>query len=316
MIENKQGATLSRLRLAIFPGPFNWPLWVARECGLFARNGVDVALTEIPGSVAQWTMMADGSADLAITLMDNVVAYREGQGEAPVTVPDAIAVMASDARLMPSLIVQPDIASYAHLKGTALSVDATLTGLALLLFALLEKGELKRDEYDIVRTGGVMQRFDGIKDRRFAGSLFNTPLSSQLEAQGFRCLDTAASVVTHYQGHVVAVRSAWARRNRDTLIGFLRALSDAIDWIYEPANRDKAFGIFRKAMPNADTKAADVAYAVLFDAKSGFVRKGAIDREGVAAVLALRSRFGVPPKPMQPPETYFNLQYLDAASKV
>ena len=39
--------------------------------------------------------------------MDNVVAYREGQGEAPVTVPDAIAVMASDALLMPALMTQP-----------------------------------------------------------------------------------------------------------------------------------------------------------------------------------------------------------------
>ena len=221
--------------------------------------------------------------------------------------------MTSDARLMPALIVQSNIASYAELKGKVLSVDAVVTGLALILFALLEKSGLKKTDYETVRTGGVMQRFDGIKEQRFAGSLFNAPLSSQLEEQGFRCLDTAASVVANYQAHVVAVRSAWAGQNRDTLIGFLRGLSNAVDWLYEPTNREEAFSIFRNAMPNADAKAADVAYAVLFDAKSGFVKKGDIDRDGIAAVLALRSRFGVPPKPMQIPEVYFDLQYLDAA---
>src|ERR1700693_2981320 len=135
------------IRLVVFPGAFNWPLWVAQERGLFARYGVVVEVTEIPGSVVQWTVLVEGRADLAITLMDNVVAYREGQGEAPVTVPDAIAVMASDALLMPALMTQPDIKSYDDLRGQTLSVDAALTGLALILYALLERGGLKPGDY-------------------------------------------------------------------------------------------------------------------------------------------------------------------------
>src|SRR5882757_2798948 len=104
------------VNLVVFPGAFNWPVWLAQDRGLFARNGVAVHVSEIPGSVVQWTSLAEGSADIAITLMDNVVAYREGQGEAPVTVADAIAVMASDALLMPALVTQPDIKSYEDLR--------------------------------------------------------------------------------------------------------------------------------------------------------------------------------------------------------
>ena len=102
-------------------GAFNWPIWVAQDRDLFAENGVSVQVEETPGSVVQWTSLAKGHSDLAITLMDNVVAYREGQGEAPVTVPDAIAVMASDATVMPTLVTRPDIKSYADLKGRSLS---------------------------------------------------------------------------------------------------------------------------------------------------------------------------------------------------
>ena len=140
----------------VFPGAFNWPVWVGHDLGFFAENGVSVQVAETPGSVVQWTSLAEGNSDLAITLMDNVVAYREGQGEAPVTVPDAIAVMASDATVMPALVTRPDIKSYADLKGQTLSVDAVLTGLALVLFGLLENGGLKK--------GGLQDRANRGRD--------------------------------------------------------------------------------------------------------------------------------------------------------
>ena len=301
------------INLMVFSGAFNWPVWVAQDRGLFARNGLTVNVSETPGSVVQWTSLAEGRSDIAITLMDNVVAYREGQGEAPVTVPDAIAVMASDALLMPALMTQPSIKTYDDLRGQTLSVDAAFTGLALILYALLEKGGLKPSDYRIVRTGGVLRRFEGLKRNEFAGALFNAPFSTQLEKLGYRSLDTAASVMRHYQGHVVATRSGWARENSRALQGFLRALSDAIDWLYDPTNRADAFAIFRDHMPASDDKAAGIAYSVLFDPESGFARNGAIDIDGIAKVLELRAKFGQPAKPLGGPSRYFDPSYLEAA---
>jgi ABC-type nitrate/sulfonate/bicarbonate transport system substrate-binding protein len=304
---------MAPIRLMVFPGAFNWPIWVAQDRDLFAENGVSVQVEETPGSVVQWTSLAKGHSDLAITLMDNVVAYREGQGEAPVTVPDAIAVMASDATVMPTLVTRPDIKSYADLKGQILSVDAVLTGLALVLFGLLENGGLKREDYEVVRTGGVIQRFEGLKRHEFAGALFNPPFSRQLEALGFRSLDTAASLMRNYQGHIVAARQSWAEENRKALVGFIRSLSGAIDWLYEPANRIDAFAIFQKHMPAGEPDAARIAYSVLFDPQTGFSRKGMVDLEGIAQIVRLRSRFGVPTKKLGTPRTYFDPRYLEAA---
>jgi ABC-type nitrate/sulfonate/bicarbonate transport system substrate-binding protein len=305
--------SLAPINLMVFAGAFNWPVWVAQDRGLFARNGLTVNVTETPGSVVQWTSLAEGRSDIAITLMDNVVAYREGQGEAPVTVPDAIAVMASDALLMPALMTQPDIKSYEDLRGQTLSVDAALTGLALILYALLEKGGLKPGDYQIVRTGGVLGRFEGLKRNDFAGALFNTPFSTQLEELGYRSLDTTASVMQHYQGHVVATRAGWAQQNSGALQSFLRALSDAIDWLYDPINKADAFAIFRDRISASDDKAAGIAYSVLFDPKAGFARKGEVNIDGIAKVLELRSKFGQPAKPLGEPGRYFDPSYLEAA---
>jgi ABC-type nitrate/sulfonate/bicarbonate transport system substrate-binding protein len=312
MTEIRSQAAPKPIRLMVFSGAFNWPIWAAQDSGIFARNGLTVSVSETPGSVVQWTSLAEGNSDLVITLMDNVVAYREGQGEAPVTVSDAIAVMASDAVVMPALMTTPGIGSYGELRGKTLSVDAATTGLALILYALLEQGGLKPDDYKIERTGGVLRRFEGLLKHEFAGALFNAPFSSQLEELGFHELDTAASVMQRYQGHVVATKRGWAEQNRDALCAFLRSLSEAIDWLYDPANRAHAFAMFQKNMSGADA-AAHLAYSVLFAPTNGFVRKGAIDIDGVAQVVALRSRFGWPTKRLAEPSSYYDLGYLAAA---
>ena len=95
-----------------------------------------------------------------------------------------------------------------------------------------------------MRTGGVIQRFEGLKRHEFAGALFNPPFSRQLEALGFRSLDTAASLMRNYQGHIVAVAKAGPRRIEKHLLDSSAPLG-AIDWLYEPANRIDAFAIFK-----------------------------------------------------------------------
>src|SRR6266850_5512413 len=37
--------TPKTVNLIVFPGGFNWPIWVAQEKGLFAKNGLDIKLT-------------------------------------------------------------------------------------------------------------------------------------------------------------------------------------------------------------------------------------------------------------------------------
>jgi len=302
-----------QIKLIVFPGGFNWPIWVAQELGLFLRHGVQVSLSLTPGSVFQWTCLADGRADMAITLMDNVIAYREGQGEVPLAIPDAFAIMAADARALPALITLPDVRSYADLKGRALSVDAVATGLALALIALLEKGGLKAGDYTLARVGGVTQRFETLKRKEYAGALFNSPFASQLEREGFYVLDTVAGAVGHYQNHVVAARASWAEENRTAVKGFIRAFCEAIDWLYEPANRQIAFAIFERNMPGSGAGSAETAYAVLFNPTTGFVRNGSFDANGIKQVLALRTKYGAPPKALAEATAYYDTSFLDQA---
>ena len=66
---------LSRLRVNVFPGGFNWPIFAAIEMGWFAREGLAVELESTTGSMAQMTGLAADEFEIAMTAFDNVVAY-------------------------------------------------------------------------------------------------------------------------------------------------------------------------------------------------------------------------------------------------
>ncbi len=93
----------------VFPGGFNWPIWIAQEKGYFASGGIEVNLTNTPNSVFQLTNLIDGKFDIAITAIDNVIAYMEGQGEAPTqSKPDLTVFMGGDNRKGPHQVFPPE----------------------------------------------------------------------------------------------------------------------------------------------------------------------------------------------------------------
>src|SRR5229473_7792501 len=83
--ERAAAQNLEPVSVIVFPGGFNWPIWVAQEKGYFAKGGIEVKLTPTPNSVFQLTNLIEGKFDIAMTAIDNLIAYQEGQGEAPVS---------------------------------------------------------------------------------------------------------------------------------------------------------------------------------------------------------------------------------------
>src|SRR5438067_12757546 len=183
----------ANLDVIVFPGGFNWPLWVAQEKGFFRDNGVDVKITPTPGSVYQLVSLIDGKFDIAMTAIDNPIAYREGQGEDPKVGPDLIAVMGADQGFL-KLVTVPEVKSIADLRGKTLSVDARSTGYAFVLFEILDRNGLREPECKVERAGGVLQRFQARMEKMHDGMLQLSPIEVQTEARGFTTLASANQV--------------------------------------------------------------------------------------------------------------------------
>ncbi|WP_439595164.1 ABC transporter substrate-binding protein [Falsiroseomonas sp.] len=305
--------TLRPVSLITFPGGFNWPIWAAMEKGFFARHGVAVTLTPTPNSTFQLTNLIGGRFDMAVTAIDNVIAYSEGQGEAAVSgTPDLAVVMGGDNGFL-KLVTVPEVRSFYDLRGKELSVDALTTGYAFVLRKLVEVGGLKQEDVSYVRAGGVMQRFQALLEKKHAGTLLISPFEVQAEAQGFRTLADAATMLGCYQGLVGATRRDWAAAHRAEVVGYIRGTIDALAWLYDPANRAEALALLRRNVPGMAEATAEASYRVLLHPSSGFEPRAAVDVEGIRTVLALRSQFGPPGPALTDPQKYLDMRYYREA---
>ena len=299
----------------VFPGGFNWPSFVAQEKAFFEHNGIRVILQATPNSVAQMTGLAEGKFDIAVTAVDNIVAYVEGQGQAPIgPQPEFFAFMGSDSGFL-SLVADPDIKSFSDLRGKTLSVDARSTGYAFVLFDMLARNGLSGEDYRVEEAGGMVQRWNALLQRKQSATLLSAPFNILAKEQHFNELAHATKVIGPYQGNVGATRRSWARENRSKVIAFIRGYAEAIDWLYDGTNREEAIRILLKNLPEMSPTLARQSYGELLDPHDGFLRHGRVNLEGLRTVLVLRSRYAQPKKKLTDPMKYYDASYYDAAMR-
>ena len=302
------------LTVNVFPGAINVPLWAGLKQGFFASRNLDLEIVFTPNSIEQLTGIAAGKFDIILTAIDNIIAYKEGQGEVPAEGDtDLFAFMGSDDAFL-RFVVQEDIKSFADLPGKILTADALTTGFAFVLRRMLALNGVDENDIEWMSTGGVLQRWQAMMEHpEQKGTLQVTPFEIMGASKGHHVLARAADVLDSYQGIVGGARVAWARENADDLAGFIAGWLEAVNWLYEPANREAALEIIGENMPQMPRAVAAGACDVFFDAEMGMRRDGSFDMPGIATVLDLRREFGPAPDDLHGPEHYIDTAYLEAA---
>jgi ABC-type nitrate/sulfonate/bicarbonate transport system substrate-binding protein len=106
---NAAAQNLQAVSVIAFPGTGNWPIRIAQDKGYFAQAGIEVTLTPTPNSVFQMTNLIEGKFDIAMTAVDNVIAYEEGQGEVAVSRAPDLFVFMGGSPSIPVLVTTPEI---------------------------------------------------------------------------------------------------------------------------------------------------------------------------------------------------------------
>jgi ABC-type nitrate/sulfonate/bicarbonate transport system substrate-binding protein len=302
------------LDVIVFPGGHNWPIWAAQKTGAFAAAGVEVTLHPTPNSQFQMTNTYAGKFHIAMTAIDNVIAYQEGQGPVAIENPDMVAVMGGDNGFL-SFVTVPEIKSFADLRGKQLSVDALTTGYAFVLRALLERNGIKESEVTFVRAGGVRERWMALEKKEHAGTMLIAPLDIVAKAKGYNVLAYAAPALGNYQGLVAAVTRRWAGANEAALVGYIKAYIQGTQWLYDRKNKAEAIAILRANVPAMDERGAEAAYGALLADQGGLFKDGGLDMAGIKTVLELRAKYAEPMKQLGPPGKYVDARYLALARR-
>lgn len=297
----------TKLRVNVFPGVQNLPIFVGQAKGVFKRHGLDVELQFTPNSPAQREGLAKGAFEIAHAGVDNSVALAEtGAG--------SIIVMGGDSS-MQELFAQAEIKSIADLKGRIVIVDAPNTAYALIVRkALSREGLQDGRDYTMKPTGGTAARYGLMKENtEHAAGMLNPPFSISATHDGLRSLGAAVKLVGPYQGTGCWVLRSWAEVNAKALERYLAAYVESLRWALDPANRAESVALLAERLEIAPAIAA-ATYDVAAEPANGLAPDARFDMEGFRTVLALRAELlgawgGTPP----PPDKYVDFSYYQRA---
>jgi ABC-type nitrate/sulfonate/bicarbonate transport system substrate-binding protein len=205
-----------RLRLIAFSRAPGFD--AAERSGAFAAEGLEIEVIQARGSEPQLASLAAGECDLVHTAADNVLARVVDRGERDLRI-----YLVGDLGLDLTLVAR-GVRSTAELAGKRLGVDATWSGHALLLYALLERAGVARADHVPVPVGGTAQRLDALLAGTVDAALLSAPFDAVALAAGAVALEDCRTAFPRHPGLTVAARPSWAAAEGEALAGYLRAL--------------------------------------------------------------------------------------------
>lgn len=296
------------LRVKVFPGAQNLPLYAALDHGGFTARGLKVELQFTSNSGELRDGLAAGAFHIAHGAVDNAVAMVEMAGH-------GVAIVLGGDSSLNEFFVQSEIASVVDLKGRSLLVDAPNTAYALQAKKILLNHGLKPDrDYTVKPVGATPLRAKAMLDNKEnAATILNPPFSLQAAAKGLRSLGRVVDLIGPYQGTGAFVMRAWAEANADMLDRYLAAYIEALRSVLPPADSKRPVALLEKWL-KLPREVAEATYAVLADPVSGLVPDAQLDPAGFRNVLALRAEIegqwgGNPPAA----ERYLDLSYYQRA---
>jgi ABC-type nitrate/sulfonate/bicarbonate transport system substrate-binding protein len=303
---------MAPVRVIAFDGGWNLPVWAAQRQGFFEANGVAVQLTYTPSSGFLIASLFDGRQDIALALMDNLIAYQEGQGEVKIAeAPDLVAILGGDGGFL-SVVASSGVRTFADLKGKTLSVDALTTGAAFVLRELVAKNGLTDNDVNYVRAGGTSNRYAELLGGKHDATLLRTPFELLAQNRGFHVL-ASAETLGPYQGTTGFVRRSWGQAHEAAVVGFLKGYRAGVEWIYQPANRDIVEALLVANIRDMTPALAHRSYELLLAQPGGIYRDARPNLAGIGTVMALRSKYATPPKTLSDSARYVDLTFYDKA---
>ena len=260
--------------LFVPPAPIVW----AESRGLFEKYGVRVETTQTLSSDQLGQGLADGTWDVGVGVVDNVIAWNEERKA-------GLQIMAQLERstIMAFVSTKPTLQEAA---AQAVAVDSTTNGFVLVLYRALARAGIDRHNLRYDAVGGVRHRFEALAAGKASATILVPPFIDMALEKGLRKLWDGGDIAPAYPGVVVAARAVWLRENEDTARRYLRALLEANDWApKDPQAASAALVAARYSEPAAKRLVANTV-ARLEPSLAGWNE-----------VVALRRECGLLPKP-------------------
>jgi NitT/TauT family transport system substrate-binding protein len=198
------------------------PAWIAKETGLFTKNGLDVQLVYFTGGTT--AAMALVAGDIAISQNagpEIVNAYLRGS--------DPVFVAGGTVTLDWWLMSRAEIKSPTQLKGGSVAISRFGSVSDFVArFALQRIGLTPEKDVAVLQVGTNTDRLVAITAARVEGAVFNPPTSFIGQKNGLNVLADVASLGLAFQHTGAVTTRKFIRENPDTVRKYVKAHVEAI----------------------------------------------------------------------------------------
>ena len=202
------------------------PAWVAKDAGIFEKNGLDVQLVFFTGGT---------TAVMALVSADTPIAQLAG----PAVVHSVIA--GSDAALIAGgvtslnyyLLSRSEIKTSEQLKGGTVAISRFGSASDFIArFALSKIGLTPGKDVTLVQIGSTTARVDATLTGRVQATVVNPPASIIAQKRGMNVLADLPKLGLVYQHTTASTTRKYIRENRDVIMRYMKSQIEAVHRIY------------------------------------------------------------------------------------
>ena len=281
--------------------------YIGQRKGFFAQEGINLEMLPIEGG-ADNMMVALNKGTVEITrtatpyLIQSVLKGSEG-----------VAIAGETLTPIYSLIAQPEIKTFADLKGKIVGLSLAVDTISISTRKLMEKNGIKEGDFKVKELVGTPLRADCLRKGECDAVPLGQPEDFVFIKQGYQRLGVSTDAVPSFLFTVSAVRRSWGEKNKEALVRYVRGLASSYRFMRNPNNRDEVVRMAIETTGSSD----DIVRQTLglyFEPDRGVVPKQAeLDIKGLGQVIQFMAEAGELKSPLPPPERFIDLRYLRAA---
>ena len=249
-------------------------MWMAKETGGFAKEGLDVEMISMSSILALPALIANEVDVIQISAVPLINASLRGF--------DAVFAAGMLNTMIWDLYARAEIKSAEQLKGKIVGTERPGSPVAYGTLVALRKLGLTPKDVQLRILGGSEQITAALLTGQIVAGAAAPPVSFQLERAGFHSMTTTLD--QPYQNVGVVVRRARMDELANRLVPLLRSVRAGIDRYYS----DKAFTMKVIAKYTKETDPDVIERTYEFYRKAGFRRELMISEPGIQGILNFR----------------------------
>ena len=253
------------------------PLWMAKESGIFLKNGLDVDTVFFTSSPTAFMALLAGETAITINPGPDVVnAHLAGA--------DVVFVAGGTVALDWWLVSRPEIKTPSLLRGGAVGISRFGSSSEFIArYALQKIGLTPGKDVTIVQIGSPLSRQAALDTRKIQATVYTAIHTFTAEKKGFNVLADLAALGLPYQNAAVVTTRKLTREKPEIIARLVRSQLEAVHLL--KTERERGIRVLAKYMQGlSDREVLEKAYDRAV-AEDMLPRKQYPSLEGIKTVL-------------------------------